>query len=413
VVGGCVRDYLLEAPTKDYDIATSATPDEIQRLFPRSLDVGKAFGVIKVPVPGRGGELEIATFREDLEYRDHRHPSKVRFSSPEEDARRRDFTVNALFFDPKTSRILDAAGGVEDLKAGLIRAIGQPDERFNEDALRLLRAVRFAARLGFAIEPATLEAIRQRARLIRKVSAERVRDELTAMWTGPRPDAALAMLSRLGLLAHVLPELHALQGLAAGPEGDVWEHLLRVVGALARQAPKRSVPLAWAAVLHEAGKPAAYARSGRKNFNGHELEGARLGAAVCDRLRLSRADAERVAAIVADHLKFRDTFQMREATLQRFVREPHFGELLALHRADAAATDGNLAYYEFCRTRLETLARSPETPRLLDGSDLIQLGLKPGPEFSEILRVVEDLALEGTLRSKEQALEYVVKRFVS
>lgn len=420
VVGGSVRDFLLGRETKDHDIATDASPDELVKLFPDAITVGKAFGVIKVPVKSLPGAppVEIATFREDLEYHDHRHPKGVKFSGPMEDARRRDFTVNALFYDPKTSRILDPTGGMEDLRAGKVRAIGDAEERFREDALRLVRAVRFATALGFELDAATTAAVRAKAKLIAKVSAERVRDELSLMWSGPRPADALRMLSQLGLLKQLLPEVEGLKGVDQSPvhhpEGDVWSHTVKLLQALAFQLPKRSNTLGWAALLHDIGKPLAARRSGGKNFNGHEIEGSRIALAVSDRFKLSRADAVRVAALIENHLKFKDVFQMRESTLQRFLREPFFEELLALHKADASASDGNLAFHEFCEFKLRELreSESHETPRLLDGKDLIQLGLQPGPEFSGILRVIEDLALEKKLRSKEEALEYVVRHFV-
>jgi poly(A) polymerase len=422
VVGGGVRDFLLGIKTKDHDIATSADPDEICRLFPDAITVGKSYGVLKIPV--RTAELaestliEIATFRKDLEYRDHRHPSGVLFSGPEEDAHRRDFTVNALFFDLKTSRILDTVGGMEDLEAKRIRAIGDPHQRFKEDALRLLRAIRFAARFGFQIDEHTIEAIQQRSRLITRVSAERIRDELTLMWRGPRPGYAFGQLSKLGLLIHVLPEAEALKGVQQSPrmhpEGDAWDHTFKVMESLAKQNPIRSTTLSWGALLHDIGKPAASKRSGGKNFNGHENDGVAIALKICERLKLSRNEIETIAALVEDHLKFKDVFQMREATLQRFIREPHFEELLALHKADAIASDGNLAYYEFCASLFEELKNKPQVPlvRLITGEDLIQLGLSPGPRFSEILRTIEDLTLEQKLKTKEQALEYVIKHFV-
>jgi poly(A) polymerase len=416
VVGGSVRDFLLGGETKDHDIATSASPDELVALFPKAITVGKAYGVIKVPIDHR--QLEIATFREDLEYTDHRHPKGVRFGGPAEDARRRDFTVNALFYDPKTSRILDSVKGMEDLKARVIRAIGDADERFREDALRLLRAVRFATRLGFSIEAGTAAAIAARAKLITKVSAERVRDELTLTWTGPAPDQGLKLLSELGLLHQVLPELEGLKGLLQPgmPQGsDVWSHTMKAVAVLARMKPKPSASLAWAVVLHDVGKPVAAIKSGGKNFNAHELDGARLARTIALRLKMPRDEVDAIASLVEDHLKFKDVFQMREATLQRFIQQPNFEELLALHKADALATDGNLAFYEFCATRLEAVksgAAAAAPPRLIDGTDLIQLGIKPGPGFSEILRAVEDLALEHQLNTKEEALEYVLRHFV-
>ena len=381
--------------------------------------MGKAFGVIKIPYPELAGApvLEIATFREDLEYGDHRHPKGVRFSGPAEDARRRDFTINALFYDPKTSRILDTVGGMEDLRAGVVCAIGDASERFREDALRLLRAVRFATTLGFALETETAAALRARAKLITKISAERIRDELTAMWTGPRPHDALAMLSDSGLLKQVLPEVEALRALGPSPTPssaeEAWRHCLKVIEVLAKQSPKRSPELGWAAVLLDIGKPAAAQRSRGKNYNGHDVDSARLARALGARLRMARAQIDGIVAIVENHLKFREVFQMREATLERFIRQENFGEMLALHRADAIASDGNLAYFEFCSGRYALARESPMTnPRLIDGTDLIQLGFHPGPEFSEILRAVDDLALERKLRSKEEALEFVVKHFV-
>lgn len=420
VVGGSVRDFLLGRQSKDHDIATGAGPDELCALFPDAVTVGKAFGVLKIPIAEGGAEfLEIATFREDLSYQDHRHPVAVRFAGPVEDAERRDFSINALYFDVKTSRILDSVQGMEDLQAKVIRAIGEPKDRFQEDALRLLRAVRFAASLGFTIESKTEEAIRAKAKLIQHVSGERIHDEMTRMLTGPRSAQAIAQLSEMGILKHIIPEVEALKGVvqASGyaplSGADAWQHTLRALRFLEQEYPNRSAALAWATLLHDIGKP-VLARSGAKNFNGHELEGIRLVALIAARLKMSRADSDRIAALVQDHLKFKDVFGMREATLLRLLRQPYFEELLALHKANALAFDGNLAAYEFCASRHEALKKLPsqELPRLIDGSDLIQLGLRPGPEFSEILRTIEDLALERKLQTKEQALEYVIQHFV-
>ena len=353
-----------------------------------------------------------------MEYVDHRHPKRVVFSDALHDSLRRDFTINALFYDPKRLQILDACGGMADLKEKIIRAIGDPQERFREDALRLLRAIRFQTRLGFQLHPETAQALRARVRLISKVSAERIRDELTLMWTGPRPAAALAHLSELGVLPLVLPEVEALKGVAQIPstyrDKDVWTHVLKMLEFLAHQKPVRSVTLSWAAVLHEVGKPIASSLSSGKNFNGHEIESAKLAKVISQRLRMPKADCDRIAILVGDHLKFREVFQMRESTLQRFIRQEHFEDLLSFHEADAASSDGNLAYYEFCFSRLQALKN--ETPdgllKLIDGTDLIQLGFQPGPEFSDILNVIEDLTLEKKLRSKEEALEYVIRNFV-
>ncbi len=391
VVGGSVRDFLLKKESKDHDIATDASPDEICDLFPNSVTVGKAFGVIKVPLKNEPARfLEIATFREDVGYQDHRHPKKVRFAGAIEDARRRDFTINAFFYDYKTSRVLDATGGYDDLKAGVIRAIGKASERFKEDALRLLRAIRFTAALGFELEAETARSIELRAKLIMRVSPERIRDELTMMWAGPRPAEALTLLSEHDLLHHVLPEVEALK------TKKLWQHTLKVLRFLQKQNPRRSPALAWAAVLHR-------------------VEGERKAAEIAERLKMSRHEVSQIEKMVEEQKKFREAFSMREATLQRFIRQPHFEDLLSLHRADAMALDGNLAYYEFCRSRWEELRKSRASEPLtglLTGKDLIQLGLQPGPEFSRILKTVEDLCLERKFHDKEEALEYVVKYFV-
>lgn len=426
-MGGSVRDFLLKRPIKDHDIATSATPDEICELFPNAITVGKAFGVIKVLVGKNDNtvEVEIATFREDLDYKDHRHPAKVRFSGPQEDALRRDFTINALFFDPKTSRILDPTGGIEDLVAKKVRAIGQPIARFEEDALRLLRAIRFTTTLGFELEEETLKGLRSRVKLIRHVSGERIRDELTRMLLGPNPGPALEMLADTGLLKQVLPELEALRGVSQAPtymrsasrdsnENDIWATTLRTVCFIAKNSLERSVALSWAMLLYDVGKPAALKANDGKNFNGHEIQGALLARVIGERLRMTRVDTERVASMIEDLLKFRDVFKMREATIERFVRLPYFDELLELHRAQASSSDGNLAFHEFSAYRRKLVLGSAlrDPARLIDGKDLIQLGFFPGPEFSAILRTVEDLVLERKLTTKEQALEYVVSQFV-
>ncbi|OFZ55737.1 MAG: hypothetical protein A2428_00105 [Bdellovibrionales bacterium RIFOXYC1_FULL_54_43] len=420
VVGGSVRDFFLKRESKDHDIATSADPDELCRIFPDAITVGKAFGVLKIPIQTTADSppelLEVATFRQDLEYEDHRHPKAVRFSGAVEDASRRDFTVNALYYDPKTSRVLDPVNGLDDLSDRILRAIGNPRARFKEDALRLLRAVRFASTLEFTIEPKTAEAIKTKAHLINHVSSERIREELTSMWCGPHPALALELLSKFGLLRLVLPEVEALHGVSQSPlhhpEGDVWNHTVKVMKCLSLQNPRRPSPLAWAALLHDIGKPAAASRSGGKNFTAHEVDGVKMAIAIGDRLKMSAHEIAAVSAIISDHVKFREVFQMREATLQRFIHQPHFEEMLALHKADATASDGNLAFFEFCSSRLAEKKTVFSGAKLIDGNDLIQLGLKPGKEFAEILRAVEDLALEKKLHTKDEALEYVVKHFV-
>jgi poly(A) polymerase len=435
VVGGSVRDFLLKRESKDHDIVTNATPDQICELFPEAITVGKAFGVLKVPLLSsplsskeeKAAFIEIATFREDLEYKDHRRPKGIRIAGPGEDARRRDFTINALYYDPKTSSILDPTGGMEDLKAKVVRAIGDPSERFKEDALRLLRAVRFVIALDFSLESQTAAGMKSRAKLIQHVSAERVRDELTLMLAGRNPAGAIALLSETGLLRHVLPEVEACRKIISPPgrfpspglstarsSEQVWQQTLRTLKFLEKENPARSSTLSWAALLHHAGKPVALQKNAGKNFNGHEMEASKIALSVGGRLKMSREEIERMVSMLNDQLKFKDVFKMREATLQRFIRQPHFEELLALHKADALATHGNLASYEFCASLLESLRKEPVggIPKLIDGKDLIHLGFRPGPEFSEILRMVEDLALEHKLRTKDEALEYVIHHFV-
>jgi poly(A) polymerase len=412
LVGGCVRDALLQRQTKDFDIASNASPDELEALFPQALTVGKQFGVLKIPVGGEMGVIEVATFREDLEYRDHRHPVGVKFSGPEEDARRRDFTINAMFYDPKTQRILDLTGGMEDLKSRTLRAIGDPLLRLKEDSLRLLRAIRFATTLGFEIAPETLEATRKQSRLIAKVSHERIRDELTKMLIGPKPAQAFKLLSDCELLPWVLPEVEALKRTEQPTyvQHNLWLHTLKVLETCAQQNPHRSTSLAWAALLQEVGKPVAWKKSGQKSFAGHDREAAITTEKIGQRLRFSQEQTQATSHLVRDHLKIREVFNMREATLQRLIRDPLFSELLALHRAAATVTDGNHACWEFARSRYQEFLNSPSVTlsQILTGEDLIALGLQPGPRFSEILRLVEDRVLERTIQTKEQALEFVL-----
>jgi poly(A) polymerase len=412
LVGGCVRDSLLQRTTHDYDIATNGSPDELERLFPNAITVGKQFGVLKIPVDGGLDPVEVATFREDLEYKDNRHPVGVRFSGPEEDARRRDFTINALFYDPKTQRILDTVGGIEDLGKRVLRAIGEPQARFKEDALRLLRAVRFSTTLDFALDPSTLAALKAQSRLISKVSHERIRDELSRMLLGPRPAEAFRLLSDCDLLAWVLPEVEILKRTEQPTyvQRNLWLHTLKVIETCARQNPTRGLGLAWASLLQEIGKPVAWKKSGEKSFAGHDREASATAEKIAQRLKFSAEAQHEVSHLVRDHLKIREVFNMREATLQRLIRDPLFPDLLALHRAAATATDGNQACWEFARSRHQEFLASPpaDLSKILTGEDLIALGLKPGPRFSEILRLVEDRVLERGIETKEQALEYVL-----
>jgi len=416
LVGGCVRDILLGREPADYDVATDAIPERVMELFPDNVAVGAQFGVIQVPRDRL--KVEVATFRADAGYSDGRHPDAVVFArTPKEDVQRRDFTINGLLMRHDTGEVLDFVGGQEDLRAGLIRAIGEPDRRFREDKLRLLRAVRFAARFGFAIEPATFDAIRRHVRDITQVSAERVRDELTKLLTEGAARRGFELLDETGLLAILLPEIAAMKGVEQPPqfhpEGDVWIHTRLMIEQIPAGA---SATLAWGVILHDVGKPATFKSAqetgDRIRFDGHVDVGVQMARGIARRLRFSNEDAEQIVALVANHMRFKDVEQMRASTLKRFVRQPRFDEHLELHRLDCATSHGRLESYGFVsRTLAETPAEQIQPPRLLTGDDLLEMGYKPGPIFSEILRIVEDAQLEGQLRSKEQAVTYVRQKF--
>jgi poly(A) polymerase len=408
--GGCVRDLVMGHEPQDYDVATDARPEVVLELFPRTVPVGVSFGVVKVLVDEHA--IEVATFRADGAYRDGRHPESVAFSGEEEDARRRDFTINGLFYDPIENRIIDYVDGRRDIASGIVRAIGVPEERFGEDRLRLLRAARFAARFGFGLDGPTEAAIRNMAAHVTQVSAERIRDELAKMLTGPRPAESIELLQRLGLLAVVLPEIEAMRGVAQPPEyhpeGDVFVHTLLVLRGLERP----SLELAFGALLHDVGKPATFAVRERIRFDGHAELGARMAEQIGERLRLGRRQTETIAALVRDHLKFKDVRQMRASTLKRFLRQDDFSDHLELHRIDCLASHGDLSNWEFCRQKLgEFSAEAIRPPRLITGEDLIALGYRPGPVFREILDRVEDGQLEGRLTEREQALTFVREQF--
>jgi poly(A) polymerase len=416
LVGGCVRDILLGREPADYDVATDATPDQVMALFPDSIGVGAQFGV--VAVQREDLKVEIATFRADAGYSDGRHPDAVVFAhTPKEDVQRRDFTINGLLMRHDSGEVLDFVGGQADLRAGIVRAIGEPDRRFREDKLRLLRAVRFAARFGFEIEPATLEAIRRHARDITQVSAERVRDELTKLLTEGAARRGFELLEETGLLREVLPEIAAMRGVEQPPqfhpEGDVWIHTRMMI----EQLPVGTSPtLAWGVLLHDVGKPATFKSAqetgDRIRFNGHVDVGIQMARGIARRLRFSNEDTEQIVALVANHMRFKDVEQMRASTLKRFIRLPRFDEHLELHRLDCASSHGRLESYGFVsRTLADTPAEEIRPPRLLTGDDLLEMGYKPGPIFSEILRNVEDAQLEGQLTSKEEALAYVRRTF--
>lgn len=410
LAGGCVRDLLLGRVPKDFDVATSARPEELLRLFPNASQVGAHFGVVLVRE--NGAQVEVATFRSDLEYLDGRHPSGVRFETdPRQDVMRRDFTVNALLLDPATGEILDFVGGRSDLDARLIRAIGDPEERFREDHLRLLRAVRFAARLGFEIEPATFAAIQRMSGLIRGVSAERVRDELSRILTEGGARRGFELLDSTGLLAEVLPEISAMKGVAQPaefhPEGDVWTHTLIMLEGL--QEP--SVALAWGVLLHDAGKPATFRVADRIRFDGHVEKGIEIAHAILHRLRFPHQTIEEVEALIANHMKFKDVPRMKDSTLKRFLRMPAFEEHMALHRLDCLSSHGSLDNYDFVRRKQQEVPPEELKPApLLTGRDLIAAGYRPGPMFGIVLGEIEDAQLEGRIRTHEDALRMARER---
>ena len=414
--GGCVRDLMLGREPADYDVTTDATPEQVMALFPESVAVGAQFGVVLIPRDGL--KVEVATFRSDVGYSDGRHPDAVVYSkTPEEDVRRRDFTINGLLMRPETGEILDFVGGQADLKAGVIRAIGEPDRRFTEDKLRLMRAVRFAARFGFEIDAQTFQAIRKQARGIHQVSPERLRDELTKMLVEGHARRAFEMLDEAWLLALVLPEVAAMKGVEQPPqyhpEGDVWTHTLAMIEGLPAGS---SATLAWGVLLHDVGKPPTFrpiSETGdRIRFDGHVDVGVRMGEEICGRFRFSNEESAQIVALIANHMRFMDVDRMRASTLKRFVRLPHFEEHMELHKLDCLSSHRRLDAYESVQRLLaETPPEQIRPPRLLTGDDIQEMGYVPGPLFREILRSLEDAQLEGQIQTPEQAVKYVRKRF--
>jgi putative nucleotidyltransferase with HDIG domain len=415
LVGGCVRDLLLGVKPKDFDIATDARPDRIMDLFPRSGRVGAHFGVVLVR--DVFDQVEVATFRSDHDYLDGRHPEQVRFEcDPREDVLRRDFTINGLMMDPDNGQVLDFIDGQADLKRGIVRAIGDPYARFREDHLRLMRAIRFAARFGFAIEPATMDAIRRDHALILKVSVERVRDELTRILTEGGARRGFELLDESGMLADILPEVAAMKGVQQPPEyhpeGDVWTHTLMLLEQLGSLAAPPSATLALGALLHDVGKPPTFRVAERIRFDGHVEIGVRMAETILNRLRYSRAEIDQVEALIANHMKFKDVHQMKDSTLKRFLRMPEFQEHLELHRMDVMASNRRLENYELAKQKLEEFSEEALKPEpLITGADLIAAGYQPGPEFSKILHLVEDAQLDGKIATAGEAMELVRENF--
>jgi poly(A) polymerase len=452
-VGGCVRDLLLGREPADYDVATDATPDEVMRIFPETFAVGAQFGVGLVPLPEAerspattvlnqshsersspissriGGAVEepavpghfhkdcveVATFRCDIGYSDGRHPDEVRFSrDPREDVQRRDFTINGLLLDPLKNEVLDYVGGKKDLEAKIIRAIGDPKLRLREDKLRMLRAVRFAARFDYMIESATFSAIKELASQIHQVSPERVRDELTRMLIEGHARRAFELLDETGLLREVLPEIAAMQGVQQPsefhPEGDVWVHTLLLLERLPQSCP---ITLAWGALLHDVGKPPTFRRApDRIRFDEHADVGTKMAEAICRRLRFSNDETEQIMALVENHMRFGHVERMKDSTFKKFIRLPHFDQHLELHRLDSESSHRSLGMYEYTCKRMASLPAQEVQPKpLIGGDDLIAMGYEPGPRFKEILGAVEDAQLDGQLRTKEDAMRFVRENF--
>jgi poly(A) polymerase len=406
--GGCIRDALQEIPPKDIDIATSANPDQVQSLFRRTIPVGLQFGVVRVREAEM--EFEVATFRSDGVYLDGRHPSEIQFSTPKQDAVRRDFTINGMFYDPLYDRVIDYVNGREDLSRKLIRAIGQPSKRFAEDRLRMLRAVRFASTLAFEIESGTWSAIRAEANEIARVSPERIREELLKILVDPHRLRGFDLLDQSGLLAAVLPAIEALKGCDQPeqfhPEGDVFVHTRLMLSLL---APNASGPQVLAVLLHDIGKPSTRSFDPvdqRIRFNGHDRIGAEMTEAVMNRLRFPRHEIDPVVEAVRNHMVFKDVQQMRPARLRRFMARPHFGIELELHRVDCAGSHGDLTNYQFLLNKASEFAREPLIPPpLVRGDDLIAMGLQPGPRFGELLEAVQTAQLEGEVKTRAEAIE--------
>lgn len=409
--GGAVRDLLLEKSISEIDIATSASPQEIEQLFPKTIPVGKQFGVIVVVQDTNN--YEVTTFRKEADYVDGRHPTRVSFTDARHDVERRDFTVNALFLNPFTEEVIDYLNGREDLERKLIRTVGPPQSRFQEDKLRLLRALRFACQLDFEIEGQTYQQVKEHASQLTEVSWERIRDEVLKILTGPDPSRGLKLMSDSGILEVILPEIAAMRGVQQPPqfhpEGDVFVHTCLMF----ELSQERSETLALEILLHDVGKPPTFIVKERIRFDGHADLGAKMAEEICRRLRISNQQIEEVVDVVKDHLRFIHVQEMRESTLKRFLRKSNFSDHLELHRLDSLASHGKLSSYHFCQEKLEELSQEAMRPKpLINGHDLIGLGLEPGPLFSEIMSAIEDFQLEGKLSSKEETLDWVRKHYL-
>ncbi|MBU0650434.1 HD domain-containing protein [bacterium] len=410
--GGCVRDMIMGIPSEDIDIATNAIPDEVIKLFKRTIPVGLQFGVVIVMAGEK--KYEVATFRTDLDYKDGRHPEGVTFSSQEEDAKRRDFTINGMFYDPIEEKIIDFVSGQEDIKKQIIRAIDDPDRRFEEDKLRMLRAVRFSARFNFKIEDNTFNAIKRHAHKINEVSAERVRDELVKMFTNKNRSLALQLLNDTELLKQILPEVYAMKGVEQPPEfhpeGDVFKHTKLTLDYL--PANPSSV-LAMAALLHDIGKPPCFKITDRIRFHGHDAVGTKIADKILKRLKFSNEDRKKICLYIAEHMRFMHVQDMRIGKLKKMLARESIYEELDLHEADCMASHGMIDNKIFCIQKLEEFGEEEIRPQpLITGYDLIDLGFKPSKLFSDILEDVENMQLEGELKTKKQAVKYVKKKYI-
>ena len=415
-VGGCVRDAILGHQPEEFDITTSATPAEVREIFDHTIPVGESFGVVLVII--NDFKFEVATFRKEWGYKDGRRPTEVSYSSDErDDVTRRDFTINGFLYDPVKEELYDHVNGIEDLEKGIVRTIGNPVERFNEDKLRMIRAVRFSARFEFRIEETTFFAMKTMAEKITEVSAERLRDELVGIITQQNPGSGLKMLKQSNILAYILPEVQEMDNVPQPPEfhpeGDVFRHTCIVLEKL-HEITEGNVgeEVAMGALLHDIGKPPTFEETDRIRFNGHDRVGAFMAQKVCKRLRFSRKQTERITSLVREHLKFKDVFNMRESTLRRFISTPYFEDHMNMHLADCLGSHGMTDAYDFIRNKLREYENKEIKPKpLLSGYDLIEMGFEPGPVFSKILDAVEEQQLEGTINSKKEALEFVENKF--
>ena len=416
LVGGCVRDALLGLSPVEYDIATSALPEEVQKLFNRNVPIGESFGVILVLIDDM--QFEVATFRQERDYTDGRHPGDVNYTESEiEDVVRRDFTINGMLYDPLSDELFDHVNGEEDLKNGIVRTIGDAGKRFDEDKLRMIRAVRFTSRFGFKMDEGTFNAINEKSSLISTVSSERIRDEIVKIITQDNPGSGLKLLNETGLLKEILPDVHTMIGVEQPPqfhpEGDVFIHTCLVLDKLHNNTGgDYSAELAMGALLHDVGKPPTFEVTDRIRFNGHDRVGAGMAKGICRKLKFSKKQIERIVSLIREHLKFKDVRNMRESTLKRFLATPHFDEHLEMHRADCQASHGMTEIYEYLRDKYENMEEDEiKPPPLVTGIDLIGLGYKPGPLFKTILDKVEELQLEGAVSDRDSALEFINKNF--